>query len=64
MTVAEGLGEESPGKRLLQCYSRRQHLLPKAISVNMFKWRLMRDCQPRTKKGKPPQRTTGEARAN
>src|SRR4029453_10205371 len=32
------------------------------MSVNMFRWRFTIDCQPRTKNGQPPQRTTGVAR--
>ena len=34
------------------------------MSVNMFRLRLTIDCQPRTKKGQPHQRTTGVASAN
>ena len=36
--------------------------VPMAIRVNMFKWRVTRDCQPRSKKGQPAQITTGVAR--
>ena len=35
--------------------------MPIAISVNMFRLRVTSDCQPRTKKGQPAQRTTGVA---
>ena len=35
-----------------------------AISVNMLRWRLMMEAQPRWKNGHPAQRTTGVARAN
>ena len=35
-----------------------------AIRVNMFRWRLTSEAQPRSKNGQPPQRTTGEANAS
>ena len=38
--------------------------VPSAISVNMFRWRLTTDGQPRTKNGQPPQSTTGVASAS
>ena len=38
--------------------------MPMAIRVNMFGLRLTIEAQPRAKKGSPPQRTTGVARAS
>ena len=38
--------------------------MPMAISVNMLRLRVTRDCQPRTKNGAPPHSTTGVARTN
>ena len=38
--------------------------MPSPINVNMLRLRFRIDCQPRTKKGQPPQSTTGEASAS
>ena len=38
--------------------------MPIAISVNMLRWRVTSDCQPRTKNGQPAQSTTGVARTS
>ena len=38
--------------------------MPSAIRVNMFRWRLTRDAQPRWKKGQPAYSTTGAANTN
>src|SRR5882672_3769754 len=37
---------------------------PKAIRVNMFRWRVRSEFQPRTKNGQPAQRTTGVVKMN
>src|SRR5260370_10812536 len=37
---------------------------PSAIRVNMFRWRVRSEFQPRTKNGQPAQRTTGVAKRN
>src|SRR2546421_215001 len=37
---------------------------PSPINVNIFRLRLTIDCQKRTKKGQPPQTTTGVAKAH
>src|SRR5689334_19045791 len=38
--------------------------MPIAISVNMFRLRVVTDCAPRTKNGHPAQSTTGVASTN
>src|SRR5712691_10311563 len=39
-------------------------LTPRAIRVNIFRWRVRSEIQPRTKNGQPAQRTTGVAKRN
>jgi hypothetical protein len=38
--------------------------VPSAISVNMLRWRLTTDAQPRWKNGQPAHSTTGVAKTN
>ena len=37
---------------------------PSAIRVNILRFQVRTDCQPRTKNGHPPHNTTGVANAN
>src|SRR5712671_8092732 len=52
------------GKKVATTLSRYAAPVPNPISVNIFGLRLTSDDQKRSKKGRPPQRTTGVARKN
>ena len=52
---------KAPGASMAKTLQPNAAAVPRAISVNMFRLRVTRDCQPRTKKGQPPQSTTGAA---
>jgi hypothetical protein len=50
---------KAPGASTAKTLQPNAAAVPRAISVNMFRLRVTSDCQPRTKKGQPPQSTTG-----
>src|SRR5207245_1617042 len=52
------------GKKVATTLSRYAAPVPKPISVNIFGLRLTSEDQKRSKKGQPPQSTTGVARRN
>src|SRR5258708_38491286 len=52
------------GKKVATTLSRYAVPVPRPISVNIFGLRLTSEDQNRSKKGQPPQRTTGVARKN
>ena len=52
---------KAPGASTAKTLQPNAAAVPRAISVNMFRLRVTRDCQPRTKKGQPPHSTTGAA---
>src|SRR2546426_9996540 len=52
------------GKKVATTLSRYAVPVPRPIRVNIFGLRLTSDDQKRSKKGEPPQRTTGLARDN
>src|SRR5258708_12402520 len=52
------------GKKVATTLSRYAVAVPNPISVNMFGLRLTTEDQKRSKKGQPPQRTTGVASRN
>ncbi len=61
--VAERVGEDS-GKNVATTLDRYAAPVPSAMSVNMLRLRFAIDFAPRSKKGYPPQRTTGVERRN
>ena len=55
---------KSPGASVATTLKPYAAPTPSAISVNMFRWRLTTDAQPRSKNGQPPHSTTGVASAS
>ena len=61
---ARKAGGNRPGATVAATLNSQATPVPSAIRVNMFRLRLTTDCQPRTKKGRPAQSTTGVAKSS